>query len=137
MSKYYIWNLIWFSFFLFKVPSSENVDRLVVIIYCHWIIDLCVSSSRTFSKFKEAIRLLPANIQRETPLDGNSARDVFPAIQPIYRYVKVWYISNSSPFLSAQCTLFLIWCIYISHHLWFADVNVRFPLLNDLYVRGK
>jgi hypothetical protein len=46
-------------------------------------------SYRVFAKFKEAIRLFPANIQRETPLDNNTARDLFPAIQPIYRYVKV------------------------------------------------
>ena len=50
---------------------------------------LIVFSSRVFSKFKEAIRLIPANIQRDTELDVNSARDIFPSIQPIYRYVKV------------------------------------------------
>ncbi|CAF3878324.1 unnamed protein product, partial [Adineta steineri] len=55
------------------IPSSENVDKV-------------------FSKFKEAVRLLPANIQRETPLDTNTARNIFPGIQPIYRYIKesVW-----------------------------------------------
>lgn len=47
---------------------------------------------RVFSKFKEAIRLIPANIQRETALDASSARDIFPAIQPIYRYVKVRFV---------------------------------------------
>jgi len=46
-------------------------------------------SSRVFSKFKEAIRLIPTSIQRETALDNNTARDIFPSIQPIYRYVKV------------------------------------------------
>lgn len=42
-----------------------------------------------FAKFKDAIRLFPANIQRETPLNEQTARDIFPALQPIYRYVKV------------------------------------------------
>ena len=42
-----------------------------------------------FAKFKEAIRLFPANIQRETALNEQTARDIFPALQPIYRYVKV------------------------------------------------
>ncbi|UJR27836.1 hypothetical protein I4U23_009102 [Adineta vaga] len=58
------------KFLDFDIPSNENVDKV-------------------FAKFKEAIRLFPANIQRETPLNENIARDIFPALQPIYRYVKV------------------------------------------------
>ncbi|CAF4421004.1 unnamed protein product, partial [Rotaria magnacalcarata] len=42
-----------------------------------------------FPKFKEVLRLIPANIKRDSPLDATSARDLFPAIQPIYRYLKV------------------------------------------------
>ena len=44
---------------------------------------------RAFSKFKETLRLIPATIQSETALDENSAREIFPSIQPIYRYIKV------------------------------------------------
>ncbi|CAF3972100.1 unnamed protein product, partial [Rotaria magnacalcarata] len=56
-----------------NIPSNENVDK-------------------AFPKFKEALRLIPANIKRDSPLDATSARDLFPAIQPIYRYLKdtVW-----------------------------------------------
>lgn len=53
------------------------------------MINILLFFNRVFSKFKESIRLIPANIQRETTLDANSARDIFPALQPIYRYVKV------------------------------------------------
>lgn len=56
-----------------NIPAKENPDRV-------------------FSKFKEAIQLIPPSIQRDTTLDARSARDLFPALQPIYRYVKdsVW-----------------------------------------------
>ena len=44
---------------------------------------------RAFPKFKEALRLIPAKIKHDSPLDATSARDLFPAIQPIHRYIKV------------------------------------------------
>ncbi|CAF0812715.1 unnamed protein product [Rotaria sordida] len=61
------------NFLDINIPANENLEKV-------------------FLKFKEAIRLIPANIQRHTPLDGSSARAIFPAMQPIYRYVKdsVW-----------------------------------------------
>ncbi|CAF1022731.1 unnamed protein product [Rotaria sp. Silwood1] len=61
------------NFLDINIPAYENVEKV-------------------FSKFKEAIRLVPETIKRDTPLDANSARAIFPAIQPIYRYVKdsVW-----------------------------------------------
>ena len=45
--------------------------------------------ARVFSKFKDAVRLIPATIRPDTVLDRNSARDLFPGIQSIYGYVKV------------------------------------------------
>ncbi|CAM4889254.1 unnamed protein product [Rotaria socialis] len=61
------------KFLAINIPSNENVDK-------------------AFPKFKEALRLIPANIKCDSLLDATSARDLFPAIQPIYRYLKdtVW-----------------------------------------------
>ncbi|CAF2351851.1 unnamed protein product [Rotaria sp. Silwood2] len=61
------------NFLDINIPANENVEKV-------------------FSKFKEAIRLIPETIKRDTSLDANSAQALFPAIQPIHRYVKdsVW-----------------------------------------------
>ncbi|CAF1450085.1 unnamed protein product [Adineta ricciae] len=78
------------QFLDFDIPSNENVDKV-------------------FAKFKEAIRLFPANIQRETALNEQTARDIFPALQPIYRYVKLAQLEIT--FHSLNCFIALYFLI--------------------------